>query len=321
MANYKNEIKVSLIIPVFNVEAFLDKALTSAACQSFNDYEVIIVNDGSTDSSLTIISAYTARHKNFSFLSQKNSGLSAARNEGLKKAKGEYVVFLDSDDFLQPDFIEKMYNACKENDADICYCGHYLYMNNRRFRVYFPFTGKNNVLDNKAAMNRLLRDNTLHYFAWNKMYRRSLFTDNNIEFPDMYFEDIATTPRVAFFANKVAVLSKPLYNYTQRKGSILNTMNVKKVNDYILSFGILRNFLEKHKKFDEFKASFRYITIRSAICNYYSIIRLHILARNFKGMIKNIKRANLSMKYFTSKDFVPQDKVTLLDPVLVPEKK
>ena len=313
---------MSLIVPVFNVEQFIEKALKSAVNQTMKNYEVIIVNDGSTDGSLEIVNKFVDQYDNFHLINQENAGLSAARNNGLKKAVGEYVVFLDSDDFLQPTYLEDLYNACVENNADISYCAHYLHFYDQGFRLYMPMTCRKAVFNKKTALRRLIRDTTLHYFAWNKCYKRSLFINNNIEFSDMYFEDIATTPKLFFYSQKVAVLSKPLYNYTKRKGSILRSMNVDKINDYIKAYAINRNFFEKNGVFDDYKCSFKIFGYRIMLCNYYSIFRIHFLCRNFKGIFNNFSNSNQSVSYFQGSNFTTFDGSPILPrPVQIPEDK
>lgn len=320
--NSKSNISISLIIPVYNVEEFLEKALNSAAKQTMKDYEVIIVNDGSTDGSLEIIKTFVEKYDNFYLINQKNVGLGEARNIGLKMAAGEYIVFMDSDDFIEPTYLEDLYNACVQNNADISYCAHYLYFPQRKIRFYMPMTSRKTVSNKKQALRRLIRDVTIHYFAWNKCYKRSLFIDNDIKFPNMYFEDIATTPKLFFYAEKVAILSKSLYNYTKRKGSILNSMDVKKINDYIKAYAINRNFLEKNNVFQDYKRSFIFFGYRMMICNYYSVFRIHFMHRNFKGMLKNLENSNRSISYFKGDNFKPFDGNPILpNPVVIPKDR
>ena len=319
----KNKILLSLIIPVYNVEIFIEKALTSVENQTMKNFEVIIVNDGSTDKSLEVIQSFIKKHNHFHLINQKNSGLSAARNNGLKRARGDYVVFMDSDDFIEPTYLEDLYNACVKNNADVSYCAYYTHFHDINFRIYIPIISKSDVFAKKIALRRLIRDVSLHYFAWNKCFKRSLFYDNNIEFPDMYFEDIATTPRLFFYSNKVAILSKGLYNYTKRKGSILQSMNVNKINDYIKAYAINRNFLEKNNAFDDYKLSFKIFGYRMMLCNYYSIIRIHFICRNFKGFMKNIKNSNYSISYFQGDKFqvFNENSQILPKPIKMPKNK
>lgn len=291
---------VSLIIPVYNVEDYLRKALQSVENQTFNNFEAIIVNDGSTDESLKIINEFVERNSNFHLINQKNAGLSAARNTGLIASKGEYIAFMDSDDYINPDFIKLLYNAAVKNNADIACCNFNLYYPNSNLRIYMPFTCMPGIYSNSKALKKLILDLGLHYFSWNKLCKRSLFFDNNIKFYDMYFEDIATSPRLFYHANKIVVLGKALYNYTNRETSILNSVNVRKVNDFIRSLGVIRNFFEKHNDYKKYKNRIWLYSQKVKLISYYYTLQLHLDAMNFKGFMDNILSATKSIDYFTS---------------------
>ena len=119
MSEQREKPIISIVIPVYNVDMFLRKALQSVADQTFQNYEAIIVDDGSTDRCPEIIAKYVRKYSNFKSVRQENAGLSAARNTGLRLAQGEFIAFMDSDDYYQPTFLEDMYNACVANDCDI----------------------------------------------------------------------------------------------------------------------------------------------------------------------------------------------------------
>lgn len=319
-----NKLKISVIVAVYNVEAFLNKCLDSILKQTIpmEDYEVLIINDGSTDNSTKIINAYVENYFNFRSIDQKNSGLSAARNTGIENAKGEYIVFIDGDDFIEPTYLEELYNACVLNQADISYCGHYKYFPEKDFKFFVINTVRTKVQTKEKALKSLIKDTFMRYFAWNKMFKKSLFLNHDIRFPNMYFEDIATIPKAFYYANKIASIRKPLYNYTKRKGSILSSMNVAKVNDYITAFGIIRNFLEEQNDFKNYRLAMIYEGIHRKICNYYSIFRVHILTRNSKGLYNNLKNSNKSISYFSNTEFTTSQEIPAIPfPVRSPENK
>jgi glycosyltransferase involved in cell wall biosynthesis len=287
-----------------------------------DQYEVIVINDGSTDDCLDIIKRFVQSYDNFHCINQDNSGLSAARNNGLEKSCGEYISFLDGDDFVEPQFLELLYNACVKNGADISYCAHYKYFEKINKKFFVPFTCRTRVMPKQEAMKALIKDNCFRFFAWNKLYKRSILSEHKIHFPDMYFEDIATIPKTIYYCNRVAVLHKGLYNYIKRENSILGSMNVAKVNDYIRSYGSIRNFLEKQGDFDVYKPSYIYSGIRCMLCNYYSIIRLHFLSRNARGIWQNIRNSNRSISYFFGKRFEIYEGDPMIPyPVVPPENK
>ncbi len=317
-------IKVSVIVAVYNIECFVEKCLDSIVNQTMesDNFEVIIVNDGSTDKSCDIVKSYAENYSNFILIEQENSGLSAARNIGLQHANGQYIAFIDGDDFLEPTYLDEMYSACKENDADISYCGYYKYFPEKDMKLFLPNTPKTKVYTKEEALKMMIKDTFMRYFAWNKMFKRSIFIDNNLKFPNMYFEDIATIPKAFYYANKIAAIYKPLYNYTKRKNSILQSMDVCKINDYINAFGEIRNFLEQQDDFEKYKSAMIYEAIRCKICNYYSIVRIHILTKNIKGLVENIKSSNKSLTYFSNDEFTIDYTIASLPyPVQTPEDK
>ena len=279
--------KVSVIVPVYNVEKYIARCIRSIKKQTFRDFEVLIIDDGSPDKSIDIAVKVIDGDERFTVYHKENGGLSDARNYGIERAKGEYIVLIDSDDYIDSDYIRLLYNECILSGADMSMC---------RYKMHFtddiilpvPVGKKAGTLSRDKALDTLIRDNNMQSFAWNKMYKRSLFTDYDIKYPVMYFEDVATTPRVMFHADKIAVSEKYLYCYVRRGGSILSTMNVKKINDYILSYYIIRNFLEKNGSFEKFAAALRCVSCKVSLINVYSILREHVLAGNFKDAGKNL---------------------------------
>ena len=290
---------VSLIIPVYNVEKYLRKALKSVEEQTLKDIEVIIVNDGSTDGSKAIIEEFAARNSNFVVINQQNKGLSGARNTGISVSTGDYIAFMDSDDFVTPDFLECLYTSAIENEADIVCCNYNLYYPQLDLSIYMPFTSLPGIYSNSKALKKLILDMGLHYFAWNKLCKRTLFFDNQIRFYDMYFEDVATSPRLFYYAKKVVLLGRALYNYTSRESSILSTVSLRKINDFIKSLGVIRNFLEKQKSYDKYKGHIWVYSQRAKLVSYYLILQLHMDAMNFDGFIDNIAAAKRSIDYIS----------------------
>lgn len=296
---------VSLIIPVYNVKNYLRKALSSVQRQTLKNIEVIIVNDGSTDGSLNIINEFAEKNDNFIVIDQENRGLSDARNTGLNISKGKYIAFMDSDDYIEPKFLETLYNAAIKNDADIVCCNFNFYFPEKNLKIFMPITSIPGTFSNTKALKKLILDCGVRYFAWNKMTRRSLFFDNNIRFYNMYFEDIATSPRLFYHANKIVLLGKALYNYTNRKSSILNTVNVDKIIDFIRSLGVMRNFFENQGDYEKYKNRIWVYSQRVKLVSYYYILQMHSEASNMEGFLDNITAATKSIDYFAGDDFIP----------------
>lgn len=294
--------KISLIIPVYNSELYLKETLDSVINQTFKDFEVIAINDGSTDSSLKILKEYEGKIKNFTIINQENQGVGKTKNIGIKSAKCEYISFLDSDDFISNDYLEELYKLIKNNDADISCCNFKIYSENR-LNFDMPFANKSCVYKKEEALKKLILDVSIHHFSWGKLYKRSIFTENNIEFYNMYFEDVATCPKVFFFANKIAITDKALYYYRRHRASILSSMNSSQVNDLAVSVGILRTFLENQNIYKKYKKQFKAYSLRIYLQINCLIIYKHIRHWDFIDFSKNFKKAFILFKLFRENNF------------------
>lgn len=313
--------KVSVIVPIYNVEKYLDKCLSSLKSQTLTDFEALLINDGTPDESMKIAEKYAVDDSRFIIYNKKNGGLSDARNYGIERAKGEFIVFVDSDDYLHKDYLKTMYDDCINNNADMAYC---------RFKHTYLKSGikmpsinpRKGIIDKSKALNMLIRDNRMHSYAWNKMYRRTLFIDNDIRYPIIYFEDVATSARVLFHANKIAVTDKKLYFYVRRSGSIMSTMNSQKIEHLLLSILITRNYIQLHGEYDKYKKAVKAVALKMRLINIYSIIRQHIICRNFKNMKTNLRTNKLLYKYIISDDYIPVEGYPELPySIIQPERK
>ena len=219
-------IKISIIVPVYNVEEYLDKCLSSLVNQTIDDYEVIVVNDGTKDNSQNIIDKYTKDYpKIIKSYIKKNGGLSDARNYGLKYARGEYIAFVDSDDYVKEDMFEKMYNKAAENNYDIVVCDiNYIYEDKIKVASSLINHSTININDIKKAMINI------YPAAWNKIYKHSLF-DNKICFKKgIWYEDVEFLYRLFPFIKSIGVVKEPLINYVQRENSIIKTFDSRLYN-------------------------------------------------------------------------------------------
>lgn len=208
--------KISIIIPVYNVEKYLDECLRSIQNQTYQNFEALIVDDGSTDESASIARSYACADNRFVLYCKTNGGQGSARNYGLDRATGEYVAFCDGDDFLHPDYLEKLMDSLVQYDADISMCNV--------LRVWDDGTKIVNKVGNHPK--RLIEDTSrylaqAHFSLWDKLYKIRLF--DGIRFPDkIKYEDFATTPRVLARAKKIICIEDILYFYRWRAGSTTN---------------------------------------------------------------------------------------------------
>lgn len=218
--------KVSVIVPVYNVENYLAKCLDSILAQKFTDFELIVVNDGSTDNSLEIALEYQGKDNRIFVLDKNNGGLSDARNFGLDIAKGEYIAFIDSDDTIEPNMLSEMYEEAEENQSDIVFCA--LNKVNERgninaFLSQGDFETKRIVLEKDFSIF-----GEFSCFACNKLFKSSLFDENR--FTKMHFEDIELIPKLVLMSKKISILNKAFYNYLEREGSITKNHTIKGLN-------------------------------------------------------------------------------------------
>ncbi|MFU0831939.1 MAG: Glycosyltransferase [Oscillospiraceae bacterium] len=311
--------EISVVIPVYNVEKYVGKCLLSLEEQTFRDFEIIAVNDGSTDSSLEILRHFEKKYDNITVIDQKNKGMSQARNVGMAKARGTWLTFVDSDDYVAPTFLEELYQACINNDADIACCYYYFHFIENDFLFEYPFRCKG-VFTSTQAMNKLLRDVQIQSMVWNKLYRRSLFTDYNITFPTMCFEDMATTHKVFAHANRVVVLDRPLYYYNQHSMSTLATMNANKINDFIRAIAMVRLSLEKNGLYEKYKKSYLALTRKTCNCCYLYVLKMHGEKKCMRGCMTNMKRISKVIRYCTADKFNSAVLRELSEIVAPPEK-
>ena len=294
---------ISIVVPIYNVEKFLRRCLTSIRYQTFMDYEVLLIDDDSPDGSAAIAKEFCRKDPRFRYFHKENGGLSDARNYGIERAKGEYIAFVDSDDHIHRDFLKTMYEACQKNDADMAYCKFMYSYFNTGLKCPRPSKAKTGVMDRDEALIALITDSIFQSYAWNKLYKTSLFKESSIRYPYMYFEDIATSVRLLHKSNKLSVTSKHLYYYEKRFGSIVGTMNAEKISDYWRSILAERNYFESVGEYEKFKDAICHIAKKAHAINIYSIIRQHVLHMDFRNMKHNLDTNRDIFRFITSDEY------------------
>ena len=184
---------ISVIVPVYNVKGYLTECVESLLAQTFDSYEILLIDDGSTDGSSTLCESFKTSHPNVRIFHKPNGGLSSARNFGLYRAKADFVAFVDSDDTVEPNYLQSLHDALEKHDADIAVCG------------YDSDLPRAETLSGKNATIRLLtKQENLDVLAWNKLYKKSLFFDHDIFYPEgEVHEDNLTTYKLYSKAKKV----------------------------------------------------------------------------------------------------------------------
>ena len=228
------ETLVSVIVPIYNIEAFLENCLISIQNQTYRNIEVLMVNDGSKDDSISIMERFAEQDQRFVTMKKENGGLSEARNFGIAHTKGEYILFVDGDDVIEKNMVEVMLNKASDEDCEIVACDMlYQYPDgSTKFASGGDFT-KTSFEENHDL---LLINNS----ACNKLYHRSLFEDVSF-IKDLWYEDLATVPTLLAKANAVSKVNEPYYIYIQREGSIIHSAS-KKVFDIYTAIAHVKEY-------------------------------------------------------------------------------
>ena len=250
----KYNIKVSVIIPVYNVEKYLNKCIDSIINQTLEEIEIICVNDGSTDSSLNILEDYKNKDNRIIIINQRNLKQATARNNGIKIAQGEYISFIDADDFIENNFLENMYSEAKNNDTDIAVSNVKSFINedyqNDTYVGYWSFYNyNNNVLINAEDKFGVIYSCAI----WNKIYKRDFLIKNNIYFfENLFLEDVSFNSIAAILSNKIILLKNTYYYYNRGNGSsfMTNAEISKRTLDMINMTKKSREFL-KNKLYND----------------------------------------------------------------------
>lgn len=233
---------ISVIIPVYNVEQYLVRCLDSVINQTYKKLEIILIDDGSIDKSSLICDSYAKKDERIVVIHKENGGLSDARNRGMDVAKGSYIAFIDSDDFVSPDYIEYLYNILKNNNADVSCCDFQCFVKD--------VESSTRKIDLKTysgieAIEQLCYQKTINTSAWGKLYKTELF--NSVRFPKgRLYEDLGTTYKVFYKSNKIINSSDKKYYYFLRGDSIMRSSFSLKNFDRILLSNELLNFINEN---------------------------------------------------------------------------
>lgn len=218
---------ISIVIPVYNVKEYLSKCLDSLYQQNDSSLEVILVNDGSTDSSLAICEEYARKYPNTILLNKENGGLSDARNEGTAIATGEYIYFLDSDDWLAPNAIKTLYDFAIEHNCEVTQGGFYYAYND--YLIYDARYKKPFVVDRNKAMLLLIKNDYIKNFVWGKLYKTEIV--KRYQFPyGKYFEDSYWQHLIMNEVTNYGIVPTPLYYYRQRSSGISGVFSIKNLD-------------------------------------------------------------------------------------------
>lgn len=272
--------KVSVIVPVYKAESYLHKCIDSILQQSFRDFELILVDDGSPDASGRICDEYAKIDQRVSVVHKSNGGVSSARQKGLNMAKGDYVIFVDSDDWVEPDYLSELYNKALRESADMVICDFYEIERGVKNRVdcSFEFVSSDELVKSLFCGFRC--------FCMNKLVRRSAFTDNSIEFPlDISIGEDMYVMVSLFKAGIIPVyLNRALYNYTidVNANSLSRNFSLNHYRDTLRMLDLFRKLMKGH--------------IHYNVCEDYIIHRL--VSRCFYGQLFSSKEFKNEMSKY-----------------------
>lgn len=275
-------IKVSVVIPVYNVEEYVAECIDSVLNQTLKDIELIIINDGSPDNSEAIIKKYS--DKRICYYKKENGGLSDARNYAIDKIKGKYVLFLDSDDLILPNFLEEAYNILEKEQSDMLQ-GRAIYFGDVK-----PYLARYPLYNNKKD---LLRD--AFVACGDKVYKTSIIKEHNLSFPKgLWYEDIPFFESFVLNAKKFSVLNKGVYNYRQRASSITSTVS-DRILEIIDVLDLNIRYYKENNFYDTYYDELEYFTLKIILGSSFKRVlkyqdqkkRLEGIEKTYKFLINN----------------------------------
>ena len=273
---------ISIIIPVYKVEKYLKKCIESVLNQTYTNLQIILVDDGSPDNCGKICDEYAKKDSRIEVIHKANGGLSDARNVGISKAKGRYIGFVDSDDYIKEDMYEILLNLIKKYDADVSICNLYDVIDGNEY-----IRNKENGIREYSRLDILkevLLDKNIQSYAWNKLYKKELFDE--IKYPiGKKYEDIGTTFYVFEKCNKIVVTSEPEYYYLKRSDSLVNNVTEITIMDYTEI--IIQRYLYT-KKIKELEKYNNYYLVKTLVTAYNDMKTLENISEKMQKQYEKL---------------------------------
>lgn len=278
--------KVSIIVPVYNVATYLHRCVDSILNQTYQNLEIILVNDGSPDNCGAICERYREKDERVRVIHKENGGLSDARNAGMKLITGEFTMFVDSDDWIEKTMVEKMVHAMKHFRAEIVQAAYfYAYDDKLLIDRRIKIESEPDVFDKQRAMYELIKNEAIKNFAWGKLYKTKLIKDIPFK-KGVLFEDVYWQHLVIERVNKYVSLHEPFYYYYQRESSIVGTFSPKHID-------FIRGLLERHrfieKKYEAYSETSLKIIARTCL-NHYDLLFKYRKNNDYRDVRKEIER-------------------------------
>ena len=281
---------ISIIIPVYNVEKYLNKCLNSVIEQTYKNIEVILIDDGSTDNSGKICDEYAKNDIRIKIIHQQNGGVSTARNNGLEHATGKYITFVDSDDYIEKEMIETMAKKIMKKNADIVICG-VTDRDEENNIINQSLNKKENVFNNIEAIKEMLDEKLFNCVCWAKLYKKELFRNIKFNSKIRIAEDMDVLYRVFYKSNKIIQIPERLYNWTSRGDSVTKGNDMSKWQDEIDVCENIIKFCEENCNEIEDYAVKRYIRINLTLS--LNNLKENGTKENYNTLKKNLKKYDI----------------------------
>lgn len=311
--------KISIIVPVYNAEKTLVRCLDSILGQTYSNLEILCVNDGSVDSSLEILKKYKKEDNRILIINQKeNKGVAYTKNHGIKSATGDIISFVDSDDYIEQDMLEKMYTFLNKNNLDIVKCNYTNYIDNKKYNIDLSYQNKTILKTKKAKsefVDKLISGEIPGYLQL-IMVKNNIIKNNNIHInPNLNFlEDLLFYMELIKNSNKIGILNEPLYNYINNKNGLTFSLSSQKIKNRISGIVFCNNEIKNMKILD--KKQEKILDTRSTYMLIHSFMEMYII--NNKQIYEYVDD---NIKIFENADVDQLDKFTKLSLKYIKNKK
>ena len=279
-------IKISIVIPVYNAEKYLSQCIESVCNQTLQEIEIIVVNDGSTDNSYNIIKEWQPKDSRIKFIDSANLGVSNARNLGLDAARGQYIGFIDADDWVETDMFQQLSEMISSNDSDLAICNIMVHQNsNKSYERLKLVDEKIDIESDKLSFLNMMMDFRFDYSNWNKLYKREIIIENKIRFVSgmKIWEDLLFNLQYTYYASKVILVNQSLYHYRIHEESVMSKSNPHLIGQFNVLFESYQSFCETQEE----KKMFDFFNHKMAEIVYNNLIP------RFCNKIKNENRSNI----------------------------
>lgn len=252
--------QISIIIPIYNVERYLRQCIDSILAQTFTDFELLLIDDGSPDGCPAICDEYAEKDARIRVFHKQNGGVTSARNKGLDNAKGNWIIYIDGDDWIEPTYVEELYNAAINNEADIAICAFRFVYEDGSSVIEHPTIWDDNK---QASLNRYIA--SIWTTACGSIQKSSLYKDNGVQSPKglTFCEDFHLIVRLCYFADKVVSIDKPLYNYRQQSSSIMHSLNNKTWRDELTAYKEIIDFFRDQGELEKYIKAMSWRTLKA----------------------------------------------------------